>query len=113
MPGGAADQDESPLRCALRETREEIGLEGRELRLVGVQHSPSDGIRPDSLKFVFFGDTLSAEEIAGIRLQRDEFEEFRFLPVSEAVPMLSGSLQRCVPACLEAIRSGAVASIQA
>ena len=34
-PGGKRETDETPLTCALRETREEVGLDVRQARLLG------------------------------------------------------------------------------
>ena len=112
IPGGSNDDNESPLACAQRETAEEIGIHGKELRLVGVYHSPRKGIHADSLKFVFFGGVLTDEEIASITLQHEELEAYAFNPLDEAVPMLSSSLQKCIPACVNAIRAGGVAYLE-
>ena len=104
VPGGSNDEGESPLQCAIRETKEEIGLEISELRLVGVYHSSANGIQPDSLKFIFDGGTLSEDQISNIRLQKDEFEEFVFKEPAEAIPLLSSSLRKSIPGCLNAIQ---------
>ena len=36
VPGGATDENESPLHCAIREVKEEIGLDIPEIKLVGI-----------------------------------------------------------------------------
>ncbi len=112
VPGGSADADESPLQCAVRETREEIGLDLPELRLVGIYYGKSRGVFTDSLKFVFYGGILSDETITKIRLQTEELEEYRFAPAEEAIPLLSTSLQKSVPPCLDAIKNNTCAYIE-
>ncbi len=112
VPGGSADTDESPLQCAIRETKEEIGLDLPELRLVGIYYGKSRGVFTDSLKFVFYGGILSDETSTKIRLQTEELEEYRFAPVEEAIPLFSSSLQKCVPQCVEAIKNNTVAYVE-
>ena len=104
VPGGSNDEGESPLRCAIRETKEEIGLDISELRLVGVYHSPQNGIAPDSLKFIFDGGILAEDQIEKIVLQKEEFEEYMFKDSTEAISLLSSSLRKSVPGCLNAIQ---------
>ncbi len=112
VPGGSADADESPFQCAVRETHEEIGLDLSELRLVGIYYGKSRGVFSDSLKFVFYGGILSYETISKIRLQTEELEEYRFAPIDEAIPLLSSSLQKCIPQCVDAIKNNTVAYIE-
>ena len=112
LPGGATDDAESPLACALRETKEEIGLDIPTLALAGIYYVRKNGIYPDGLKFLYDGGTLSSEQIAAINLQNDELLEYRFAPIPEALGLLSPSLQKSVPACLEAIRTKTVAYIE-
>ncbi len=110
IPGGSIDENESPLACAVRETQEEIGLtfSPGSLTLVGVHFGQKNGIRGDSLKFVFNGGVLSEEMISQIVLQTDELEKYEFLPIDEALPLLSSSLQACLPDCIAAISEGRV-----
>lgn len=103
VPGGSCDDNESPLNGALREAREEIGIEVSVLDLAGVYYAPRKGVYADSLKFIFNGGTLTEEQISNIQLQTEELEEYTFLPQEEAIPLLSPSLQRSVPECLRAI----------
>ena len=112
VPGGSTDEDESPLHCAIRETREEIGLDLPELQLVGIYYGLKRGVFTDSLKFIFSGGTLSETQISEIKLQTDELEEYRFCPPEEAVALFSSSLQNSIPKCIEAIKNGTVAYIE-
>jgi 8-oxo-dGTP diphosphatase len=109
VPGGSADEDESPLNCALRETKEEIGVDRNDIRLVGVYYAPAAGLHSDSLKFLFYGGVLSQKEISEIVLQLDEIEEFRFVSIDEALSLVSGSLKASIPMCIPAIEKHTVA----
>jgi 8-oxo-dGTP pyrophosphatase MutT (NUDIX family) len=112
VPGGAADDNESPLHCAVRETKEEIGLDIPDMQLVGVYYGHKKGVFTDSLKFIFNGGTLMEQQISEIKLQTEELEKYSFTTLEEAIPLLSSSLQKSVPACLEAIKNNTVAYLE-
>lgn len=112
VPGGSTDDDESPLHCAIRETREEIGLTIEKLQLVGVYYAPKKGIHSDSLKFLFYGGVLTENQVSQIKLQTEELEKYAFASPEDAIPLLSSSLQKSVPMCLEAIKNKTVAYIE-
>lgn len=112
VPGGATDDNESPLHCAIRETKEEIGLDIFELHLVGIYYAHKKGVFTDSLKFIFSGGILTEQQISEIKLQTEELEKYSFVPLEEAMPLLSSSLQKSVPACLEAIKSKVVVYLE-
>ena len=113
VPGGSVEEKEAPLECAIRETKEEIGLDIPEMKLVGIFCSPKKSPQHfDSLKFIFFGGVLNEEQISQIKLQADELEEYDFKSTSEAMLLLSPSLQKSVPACLEAIKNKTFAYIE-
>ncbi len=112
IPGGSSDENESPLHCAIRETKEEIGLDVSELRLVGVYYAHQHGVYSDSLKFLFYGGILEDTEISQIKLQREEIEEINFVSPEKAISLLSNSLQKSIPACLEAIENNIAVYIE-
>jgi 8-oxo-dGTP diphosphatase len=103
VPGGSCDDNEPPLHCAVRETREEIGLTVAALNLVGIYYAPKKEPFTDSLKFIFNGGVLTDEQISHIKLQTTELEEYTFASPEKAIPILSPSLRRSVPDCLRAI----------
>ena len=103
VPGGSCDDNESPLHCALRETKEEIGLTITSLDLVGIYYAPKKEPFTDSLKFIFNGGVLTDEQISQIKLQTEELLEYTFTFPEKALPILSPSLRRSVPECLRAI----------
>lgn len=112
VPGGTTDDDESPLHCAIRETKEEIGLDITNLQLVGVYYGPRKGFFTDSLKFIFSGGILAENQIAQINLQTEELEKYEFASPEKAIPLFSPSLQKSIPACLDAIKNKTVAYIE-
>jgi 8-oxo-dGTP pyrophosphatase MutT (NUDIX family) len=112
VPGGATDDNESPLHCAIRETEEEIGLIPTNLKLVGVYYGAKNGVFCDLLKFIFFGGVLSVDQVMGINLQTEELDQYAFVSVEKALPLLSSSLQKSLPACFDAIKNNNVAYIE-
>mgnify|MGYP001614426939 CR=1 FL=1 len=112
VPGGSTDENESPLRCAIRETKEEIGLDIQELQLVGVYYGPKKGVYTDSLKFLFYGGVLTVNQISQIKLQREELETFTFTLPEKAISLLSQSLQKSVLPCLKAIEHKTVVYLE-
>jgi 8-oxo-dGTP pyrophosphatase MutT (NUDIX family) len=100
LPGGSLEPDESPLTACKRELEEEIGFVpplGELLCVDWVSPSPPwDG----GLMFLFDGGVLSAAQIAGIRLPRDELERFEFVPPGDLESVLIPRLARRVLACL-------------
>ena len=112
VPGGSTDDNESPLHCAIRETKEEIGLNVTELQLVGVYYGLKKGFFTDSLKFIFSGGTLTDDQIAQIKLQKDELKEYIFASPEKVLSMVSPSLKKSIPTCLEAIKNKTVAYIE-
>jgi 8-oxo-dGTP pyrophosphatase MutT (NUDIX family) len=112
VPGGVTEDNESPLHCAIRETKEEIGLDIPDLQLVGIYYGTQNGVFTDSLKFIFSGGVVPQNQLAQISLQMDELEEYAFALPEKAMPLFSSNLEQCIPACLEAIKTNTVAYIE-
>ena len=105
MPGGGVELDESPQTAASRETKEEIGLDLRDITLICVNYTSAQGIKPETLQFVFYGGTLETNEINKIILDKNENSEFRFVEISEASLLLNERQKYQLPFCLEAIKT--------
>lgn len=106
IPGGVIEADESPRQAALRETREEIGLDLVECQFLCVDYYPADLKKDENIQFMFYGGVLDEIAINGIRIDRDEITDYRFVHVDEAIALLGGltrGLSRRVKLCVEAI----------
>ena len=55
IPGGTIDANESPKECATRETREEIGIKLKKLRLICIDYKKTKGYNLENLQFIFYG----------------------------------------------------------
>lgn len=106
IPGGSVDADESPLQACVREAREELGLNARVGRLLCVEYHARIGTKTESLQFIFDAQTLSAEDIARIKLPADELSEWRWVALEEARPLLTDRMFNRIRHALEARRSG-------
>ena len=96
IPGGAVNDNESPLAACIREVAEELGLERRPLRLLSVDFTGETKQRTESLSFIFDGGVLSDEEIAAILLPEKELSEYRCLTPTDALTLLNRRLRRRV-----------------
>jgi len=88
LPGGAIEPGESIHQTALREVKEETGLEVRLTGLIGVYSEPGERIvtYPDNGDVRHLVDIiLEAEIISGELALSEESLELRFFPV-EALP---------------------------
>ncbi|MFB4426975.1 NUDIX domain-containing protein [Streptomyces sp. QL37] len=102
IPGGAVERDESPRAGAVREVREELGLEWDPGRLLGVDwRGPRPG-RSESLVYVFDGGVLGEDWLAGARLQAEELGAVEFVAVDQIRERLVERLALRVEACVRA-----------
>jgi 8-oxo-dGTP pyrophosphatase MutT (NUDIX family) len=106
IPGGVANDDESPRQTCVREVREELGIEPPIGDLLVVDWVPRHGVWPDGMIFVFDGGVLTPEIARRIHLQTDELASFKFLAVDEITPYVRPSVARRLRACLEALAAG-------
>lgn len=103
LPGGGVERDESPLLACIREVAEELGLERRPQRLLGVDYRAAvPGVRGDALRFVFDGGCLSPAEIEALRLPPDELSEWRFVATDDLDTYLVPAAARRLRTLLQA-----------
>lgn len=101
IPGGIVEQGERPEQCAARECSEELGLVLTLGELLVVDWAPPLGDRPRVMvNFLFDGGVVA--DPAAIRLQRDELDEYAFLPRQQAADRLPGSTAPRIAAALQA-----------
>ena len=95
MPGGTLDFGESMTDCAIREVREETGLNIRITGLIGTYTDPqvliaySDGEVRQEFTLVY-----AAEIEAGELKIDDESKEYRWVPLSTALELALAESQR-------------------
>ncbi len=106
IPGGIANEDESPLHACVREVREELGIEPRIGDLLVVDWVPRHGVWPDGIMFVFDGGLLAPEHLARVQLQAEELASIKFLTLGEIIPQVRPAMARRLAACLEAVALG-------
>jgi 8-oxo-dGTP diphosphatase len=102
IPGGLIEVGETPSQGCAREVAEELGLTRDPGRLLVVDWAPHP-TQGDRVLFVFDGGTLTAAEIAMIRLQPEELDSYEFLPPAQALDRLIPRLRRRVDAALHAL----------
>jgi ADP-ribose pyrophosphatase YjhB (NUDIX family) len=103
IPGGQVEADgETPWEACRREAREESGVEIDTGRLACVDFlRPREG-RPGGMRFLFDCAVLDEAKLRQVEAQAEEIAEFGFVPVAEALELLSGPLRRRVRAALGA-----------
>lgn len=107
LPGGLAEDEESPYRAARREVLEELRLDVAIGRLLCVDYKPATDDRPACVQFVFDGGALTAEQLGAIQVQASEIAEWRATELAEA-PRLArpgGPASRLAHA-IEALQTG-------
>ena len=106
VPGGSVEVNESPKDAAIREVKEELGLDIEIDKLLTVSHSKT--LEGDNLKFIFSGGLLSSQQISQIELQEEELVEFAFVAIEIALEMLGTAMSARLPFCVEALENGSV-----
>lgn len=109
IPGGVADENESPWAACRREIHEELGLNTDPGRLLVVDWLPAHGVWRDGLMFVYDGGVLDEQQTATLKPRDAELKGLRFLSIEDASPMLRPSMVRRLHTAMEALASGASA----
>lgn len=118
LPGGAAEADESPSAACRREVAEELGLDRPLGRVLAVDWVPARAIGPDQTPLpdgviiVFDGGVLSPEDAKEIVLVDGELSGFEFVTADEAAERVTPLLARRITACLEAVKTGTVVTLE-
>lgn len=108
IPGGTIDANESPRECAIRETKEEIGIKLKKLRLVCIDYKKTKGYNLENLQFIFYGGILSDKEMVKINLENKELKGYKFISVNDNLNLLRPNLRKRLPNCLKAIKTNSV-----
>jgi len=86
-PAGGLEAHEDPIMGALRETREEIGVEAELIDLIGI-YSVDRGDKATGIGFVFRGKIKEGE----IALREGEIKDARFFAPDEIKQLISGDM---------------------
>ncbi|MGY0232684.1 NUDIX domain-containing protein [Longispora urticae] len=106
IPGGIAEEGESPLQACRREIEEELRLDLEIGAPLVVDWTPAHGVWGDSIQFVYDGGVLTDEQIAAIRLPDDELASLVFLTLDEATDHLRPSMARRMAEAQRALDTG-------
>jgi 8-oxo-dGTP diphosphatase len=82
LPGGYVEVGESPRQAAVREVKEELGIDVDANALLSVDWAPHKD-EGDKLLFIFDGGTLSPERVNSLRFPDGEVGEARFVGESD------------------------------
>ncbi len=106
LPGGGVELNESPMSACIREVKEEVGLNIKNIDFICVDYNPNNGkYNSDSLEFLFFGGILDKNQIKKIKLAKGEIENFKFAPQEEAFLIIGGRLKNRLPVALKLIKN--------
>jgi 8-oxo-dGTP pyrophosphatase MutT (NUDIX family) len=101
LPGGVIEEGESPLAACVRECQEELGLTPNLDGLICVDWGPPrDGI--DAVNIFVFGGSISAEEIARIRLPADELSDHVLIAPDKVADLVPPHIARRMAPSLRA-----------
>ena len=89
LPGGIVEPGESPRAGAVREVREELGVERPVGRLLAVDWLPPYLGWDDACEFIFDGGQVAAAELEHFSLQPTEIRTLRLCTLAEAEPLLT------------------------
>ena len=83
MPGGIVEEGESPLKGALRETKEEIGLSIKKPRLAGCFYIYDKKYDDEMILLYFYSEVLSQKMIKDIKIDNVEIIDYKFVDINE------------------------------
>jgi 8-oxo-dGTP pyrophosphatase MutT (NUDIX family) len=89
LPGGIVEPGESPRRAAVREVREELGIDCPLGPLLVADWLPPYLGWDDAVEMIFDGGVLAEAQLPGLVLQPTEIRQVRFCTLDEAAAVLT------------------------
>lgn len=102
LPGGVVEKGESPRISAIREVKEELGLNAVNLKFACLDWKNTE--KPDNFQFLFNGGILTPKQIKDIELQKEELSEFGFFDIKESFSLLTKSMSARLKKVIEIIK---------
>lgn len=108
IPGGVVDKNESPRKACLREVKEEVGIRLRRCTFALVDYGKAAGVKSENLQFIFWGGKLTKREIAQIKIDQVEIENFQFVKIKKAFLLVNPHLKKRMQYAVREINKGGI-----
>ncbi|GAA1216451.1 NUDIX domain-containing protein [Prauserella alba] len=112
IPGGVVEAGESPWDAAIREVREEIGLDRRLGRLLVIDNLSASGRMPEGLMFVWDGGPVTETEVGTLTFTGPEIVSASLHTPEQVAAKVPPSLAARLDAAAHAADTGILALCQ-
>lgn len=109
IPGGAVEAGESPWVAAGRECAEELDLRGALGGLLLIDHVSGCACRPEGMRFVFDGGSITDEDVSMARVAAGEIRSVGLYTSEQVRDKVRPLLADRIDVALAAFEEGAVA----
>lgn len=112
LPGGVVEKNESPKKACEREVEEELGIKLKVTKLLCIDYISRTKQKNENLQFVFYCGKLNKNQIAKIKVPKDELLGFRFVDIKTALKLLRPKIRRRLPKCIKALNNNTTAYLE-
>ncbi|QUQ64889.1 NUDIX domain-containing protein [Kutzneria sp. CA-103260] len=109
IPGGSVEAHEAPWTTAVREVREELGIDVVLGRLLVIDHIPEAAPMPEGLAFIFDGGIITDTAVSALRFHDPEIVSASLFTLDEAMSLVNPGLASRISVALEARATGVLA----